>query len=200
MSKFLDSIGLRNVLEHLFAVFVELDGTYTSNLNSGLASKQDTISDLAAIRSGAAAGAAAVQPSALANYETALHAAQTYQPKGSYATAAQLAAKTDRIAYQTVAGVTPTVQLAWETVHQLTDTPTSLTVTMPDAPTDSTVESVLKFTTGDTAPTVTWPSGLLWAHGTPTPVAANATYEFAVSWDAKAAKCTVIGCEFKPTA
>ena len=102
--------------------------------------------------------------------------------------------------YQTVAGATPTVQLAWGTVHQLTDTPASLTVAMPAAPASSEVECVLKFTTGAAAPTVTWPSDLLWANGTPTVVGANATYEFAVSWDVKAAKCTVIGCEFKPTA
>ena len=102
--------------------------------------------------------------------------------------------------YQPVPGATPTVQLAWGTVHQLTDTPTSLTVAMPAAPASSEVECVLKFTTGSTAPTVTWPSGLLWANGTPPVVRANATYEFAVSWDMKAAKCTVIGCEFKPTA
>ena len=102
--------------------------------------------------------------------------------------------------YQPVPGTTPTVSLAWNTVHQLTDHPTSLTVAMPAAPASSEVECVLKFTTGAAAPTVTWPSGLLWANGTPPVVRANATYEFAVSWDVKAVKYTVIGCEFKPTA
>ena len=102
--------------------------------------------------------------------------------------------------YAAVAGATPAVQLAWGTAHQLTEHPTSLTVAMPAAPASSEVECVLKFSTGAAAPTVTWPSGLLWANGTPIPVAANATYEFAVSWDVKAAKYTVIGCEFKPTA
>ena len=43
----------------------------TTALSEGLAAKQDTISDLAAIRSGAAAGATAVQPSALSAYRTA---------------------------------------------------------------------------------------------------------------------------------
>ena len=71
---------------------------------------------------------------------------------------------------------------------------------MPAAPADSTVESVLKFSTGATAPTVTWPSGILWANGTPPVVRANATYEFAVSWDVKAVKYTAIWCEFKTQA
>ena len=43
----------------------------TIALFEGLAAKQDTISDLSAIRSGAAAGATAVQPAALSDYRTA---------------------------------------------------------------------------------------------------------------------------------
>lgn len=43
-------------------------GTYATDLD--LADKQDIISDLSTIRSGAAAGASAVQPSAIANMET----------------------------------------------------------------------------------------------------------------------------------
>lgn len=39
-------------------------------VNSSIATKQDTISDLATIRSGAAAGATAVQPAALSAYQT----------------------------------------------------------------------------------------------------------------------------------
>lgn len=39
-------------------------------VNSSVATKQDTISDLATIRSGAAAGATAVQPAALSAYQT----------------------------------------------------------------------------------------------------------------------------------
>lgn len=42
----------------------------TAAMNTALAGKQDTISDLATIRSGAAAGASAVQPSALATVAT----------------------------------------------------------------------------------------------------------------------------------
>lgn len=39
-------------------------------VNSSIATKQDTISDLATIRSGASAGATAVQPAALSAYQT----------------------------------------------------------------------------------------------------------------------------------
>lgn len=46
-----------------------------------IASKQDTISDLATIRSGAAAGATAVQPAAISDMETKTHAAATYVAK-----------------------------------------------------------------------------------------------------------------------
>lgn len=51
-----------------------------------VADKQDTIPDLATIRAGAAKGATAVQPSDIADMETKTHAAETYQPKGDYAT------------------------------------------------------------------------------------------------------------------
>lgn len=58
----------------------------TDEVSLALDGKQDTISDLTTIRSGAAAGATAVQPSAISDMETQTHAAQTYQPKGSYLT------------------------------------------------------------------------------------------------------------------
>ena len=53
-----------------------------------VADKQDIIPDLATIRAGAAKGATAVQPSDIADMETKTHAAETYQPKGDYATKA----------------------------------------------------------------------------------------------------------------
>jgi len=59
-----------------------------------VAGKQDTIADLDNIRSGAALGASAVQPSVLAttlaDYLTNSAAATTYQPIGSYATTEDL--------------------------------------------------------------------------------------------------------------
>ena len=54
--------------------------------DAALSDKQDVIADLNTIRSGAALGATAVQPSAIGDMETKTHAAATYQPKGSYLT------------------------------------------------------------------------------------------------------------------
>lgn len=74
------------------------DDTYATSeqLTQGLATKQDTISDLATIRSGAAAGATAVQPAAIADMETQTHASATY------ATKTELADKQDIIQYSTM--------------------------------------------------------------------------------------------------
>ena len=56
------------------------------DIRTAIAGKQSTISDLATIRSGAAAGATAVQPAAISDMETRTHAAQAYQPAGQYLT------------------------------------------------------------------------------------------------------------------
>lgn len=63
------------------------------SLETEIAEKQDTISDLESIRSGAGLGATAVQPSAISDMETKTHASATYQPKGSYATQNEVNAK-----------------------------------------------------------------------------------------------------------
>lgn len=55
-----------------------------------VAEKQDIIPDLETIRAGAAKGATAVQPAAIADMETKTHATATYQPKGDYATKTEL--------------------------------------------------------------------------------------------------------------
>ena len=55
--------------------------------------KQDAIADLESIRSGAAKGATAVQPSAISDMETKTHASQTYQAKGNYATTTEVNGK-----------------------------------------------------------------------------------------------------------
>lgn len=55
----------------------------------GLDEKQDVITDLETIRSGASAGATAVQPDAISDMETKTNASQTYQPKGNYLTTHQ---------------------------------------------------------------------------------------------------------------
>lgn len=101
-----------------------------------------------------------------------------------------------RMAYQAISGTTPSVQLAWGTVHQLIDFPTSIELTLPAAPADSRVESVLKFTTGITAPNVTFPTNLIWAGKKAVPIAAETTYEFSISYDMWAARYTIMGVGF----
>jgi hypothetical protein len=110
----------------------------------------------------------------------------------------EIEAKLDKVdtlpmAYQAISGTTPSVQLAWGTVHQLTDFPTSIGLALPATPEDSRVESVLKFTTGTTAPNVTFPTNLIWAGKKAVPIAAETTYEFSISYDMKAAKYTIVG-------
>jgi hypothetical protein len=78
-------------------------------------------------------------------------------------------------------------------VHQLTDFPTSIGLTLPAAPADSRVESVLKFTTGTTAPNVTFPTNLIWAGKKAVAIAAETTYEFSISYDMWAARYTIVG-------
>ena len=58
-------------------------------LETTVASKQDAISDLETIRSGAAAGATAVQPSAISDMETQTHAGETYAAKSLETTVAE---------------------------------------------------------------------------------------------------------------
>lgn len=67
-----------------------------------VADKQDTIPDLATIRTGAAKGATAVQPADIADMETKTHASATYQPKGDYATQTELVTGLARKADTTV--------------------------------------------------------------------------------------------------
>ena len=69
------------------------------DMSEALTGKQDTITDLAAIRSGAAAGATAVQPAALNDYATidALNLKANASALASYATTSALSDKQDKI-------------------------------------------------------------------------------------------------------
>ena len=72
------------------------DGSATGDVD--LSNYQKKIADLSTIRSGAAAGATAVQPDAIADMETQTHAAATYQPIGTYLTSHQdISGKQDKL-------------------------------------------------------------------------------------------------------
>lgn len=64
------------------------------------------------------------------------------------------------LTYTAISSASSTTALVWKTMYQWTVNPTSITVTLPSAPSDPRGEIVLKFTTGSTAPTITWPSSL----------------------------------------
>lgn len=91
------------------------------SLETEIAEKQDTISDLESIRSGAGLGATAVQPSAISDMETKTHASATYQPKGSYATQSEVNAK-----YTKPSGGIPKTDLASAVQTSLSKADTAL--------------------------------------------------------------------------
>lgn len=99
------------------------------------------------------------------------------------------------LAYTAISSASSSTTLAWNTVYQWTVNPTSISLTLPSAPTDSRGEIVLKFTTGSTAPTVTWPSGLKWANGEEITPEASTTYEFSIGYDMMGG-WTILGCGF----
>lgn len=92
--------------------------------------------------------------------------------------------KSDRMAYEAVSGDTPSVTLALNKVVECTsEAPTSVAVSLPSAPTseaDRTLECVLRFRTGASAPTVSFPAELRWAGGEVMSIEASTCYEFSV--------------------
>lgn len=99
------------------------------------------------------------------------------------------------LAYTDISSASSTTALVWKTMYQWTVNPTSITVTLPSAPSDPRGEIVLKFTTGSTAPTMTWPSALKWANGEELTVEASTTYEFSIGYDMMGG-WTIVGCGF----
>lgn len=97
--------------------------------------------------------------------------------------------------YTAISSASSSTTLAWRTMYQWTVNPTSITLTLPSAPTDPRGEIVLKFTTGSTAPTVTWPSGLKWANGEEVTIEASTVYEFSIGYD-MVGGWTIVGCGF----
>lgn len=99
------------------------------------------------------------------------------------------------LAYTAISSASSTTALVWKTMYQWTVNPTSITLTLPSAPSDPRGEIVLKFTTGSTAPTMTWPSTLKWANGEELTVEASTTYEFSIGYDMMGG-WTIVGCGF----
>ena len=169
---------------------------------SDLAGKQDTISDLAAIRSGAAAGATAYQkPSSGIPASDLSTAVQTSLGKAD--TAVQT--ETDPVfSASPAAGITsgdiadwddkadpiPVVDastiptsMAPNTVYQYGTLSGDTTFPALATPSDLTVAHIYcwTFTTPATAPTITWPSAITsWAGGSAPTINASKSYEVSV--------------------
>lgn len=152
----------------------------TSNEKAIWNAKQDTISDLATIRSGASAGATAVQPSQLGT--------AAYEPTTAFATAAQgtkadsaiqgvqvngsdltpdankkvnidLSAYENKETIQTLSA-TDSITLADNTIYN-GGAQTALTISLPSTVGVSFL-SEIDFTSSTTATTLTYPNTLLW--------------------------------------
>lgn len=179
----------------------KLDALPTNaELNNALATKQDVISDLAAIRSGAAAGASAYQkPSggipasdlaqavrtSLQKADTALQNESdpvfTASPAHSITTGdiAEWNEKADKVPVvnhgtsSTTLAIAPNVFHVWGTVSAL-----NLTLT---APTDTSVynEYLFQFTSGANPTTLTLPSSVQWMYETPS-IEENKTYQCSI--------------------
>ena len=133
-------------------------------------SKQDSISDLETIRSGAALGATALQT------YTETDPVFSESPAKNITTANIIAwnGKADK---PTIATTLPTTLVA-NTFYNLGTITGSKTIALPSSRT-ATDEFMIQFTTSTTAPTITWPSGVTWLGGAPT-INASKTYQVSI--------------------
>ena len=175
-----------------------------TQLDALLAAKQDTINDLATIRSGASAGATAYQKpsggipksdlssavqSSLNKANTALQSYTETDPVFSASPAAGITSN-DITEWDGKAKPTPVVNHGTsDTTFALTpnvlhiwDTVTSLTLTLA-TPTDSTIvnEYMIQFESGSTATTISLPSSVEWAESCGAlSVEASKTYQISI--------------------
>ena len=125
-------------------------------LQDAINGKQDTISDLASIREGAALGATAVQPSALTGYE-------------------------NKVAIESASGATLNAQVG--KYYTLTNVGTLL-ITLPTiAAGTATIQTVTFYIAAGSTPAVTWTSthNVYKANGFQ--IEANGTYEVSAAWN-----------------
>jgi hypothetical protein len=170
----------------------------SSELTNSLATKQDVISDLAAIRSGAEAGATAYQKPAagipasdlaqavrtsLQKADTAVQTeidpVFTASPAHSITTGdiAAWDAKADKVTVVNHGTGSTTLAIAPNTFH-VWGTVSALNITLT-APTDSNVVNLysFQFTSGSTPTNLTLPSGVQWPKDNELTVEANMVYE-----------------------
>lgn len=171
----------------------------SSTFQTAIAAKQDTISDLATIRSGASAGATAYQkPSGGIPSTDLASAVNTLLQKGVASVTSQqdgtvviTLSNGDTYTvdlnhvhpqyYSKVADTTqPSGGFVPDVVYKLGTLTGTVTFSLAAAVTGNVNHYFWSFDTGSTAPTVTWPSGITWADGTGPTVAASKHYEISI--------------------
>lgn len=151
-------------------------------INQNIAAKQNEITDLAAIRSGASKGATALQPQTGGSGTKFLADDNTYKeidiPEGDFATKEELEEKQDKVDIvdhgtgDTTIVLTPNILHKWGTVESLT-----LTLAVP---TDTTIANyyMAQFTCGSTATSINLPDTIKWI--TEPSIEANKTYQISI--------------------
>lgn len=132
-----------------------------AELSAGLATKQDTIPDLEEIRTGAAAGAKAVQPATLTK---------------------ELNKKADKTTIVTETEGNASYSIAPNRLTKLGTLASSVTFSLDTSKEESGVTNVydIIFVTPADAPSITWPEGISWIGGSAPAIAAGKTYEVSI--------------------
>lgn len=171
----------------------------SSAFNTALAAKQDVISDLVTIRSGAAAGATAYQKPNTGIPQSDLAAALVAIIQKAVANVSSN--EDGAVVITLVNGDTYTIDLNHvhpqyyskvaedeqpsggflpDVVYKLGTITGAVTFALANPVAGNINHYFWTFDTDTTAPTVTWPSGITWADGTGPTVAANKHYEISV--------------------
>ena len=152
-------------------------------LQQQVAGKQDTIQDLAAIRSGAAAGATAVQPAALQPYAT-----QAWVGEQGFLTQHQdISGKEDKM--QIVAApIIPGLQFiaTLGAYHRFLDSLGTLDITLPTPIDETTVQTIVFYMTMGSAPAVTFTATQPIYYHDGFSLEAGKTYEVNALWNGAA--------------
>ena len=199
MSKFLDGTGITDLLNKIKNAFVakadtaaatgiDVDSTPTANstnlvtsggVKAALDGKQDTISDLSTIRSGASAGATAVQPAALnAKQDTLVSGTNIKTLNG----ASLLGSGNITISASTpVATSIPSGGMLPNVYYDLGLIGTTTSFAKNVTGLDSSILNIWAFGFSVSGtPTISWPAGIKWAGDTPPTITDGKHYEISI--------------------
>lgn len=148
----------------------------TVDVNAGLATKQDKISDLATIREGAAKGATALQSETDPIYSA---------DKPSLALKSEIpdiSGKADKTAIVTETEGNSSYRIAPNRLTRLGTLASNVTLSLNTASEEAGVANVydIIFSTPAAAPSITWPEGITWIGGSAPAIAGGKTYEVSI--------------------